>query len=102
MHLTVYGHCPQARAVIHAHPPIAISWTVAFPEDRELPGDCLSEIILAAGKIPIVEYARPGTQAMGNVLLPFIENYKIMILSRHGALSWGEKPGRGHYGYGTS
>lgn len=90
MHLAVYNQCPQARAVVHAHPPTAIAWTVAFPEDRELPGDCLSEIILATGKIPIVDYARPGTRAMGDVLLPFIRDYKVMILSRHGALSWGE------------
>ena len=90
MHLTVYNKCPKAQSVIHAHPPTAIAWTVAFPKDRELPNHCLSEIILAAGSIPIVKYARPGTQTMGDVLLPFIENHKIMILSRHGALSWGE------------
>ncbi len=90
MHLAVYNHCPRARAVVHAHPPTAIAWTVAFPEDRELPNHCLSEIILAVGKIPIIEYACPGTRAMGDVLLPFIEDHKVMILSRHGALSWGE------------
>ena len=90
MHLAVYNQCPQARAVIHAHPTTAIAWTVAFPRDKELPGDCLSEIILATGRIPIVDYARPGTRAMGDVLLPFIRDYKVMILSRHGALSWGE------------
>lgn len=90
MHLAVYNNNDKAQAVVHAHPPTAIAWTVAFPEAKELPNDCLSEIILAAGRIPIVGYARPGTQAMGEVLLDYIQEHKIMILSRHGGLAWGE------------
>lgn len=90
MHLAVYNQLPQARAVVHAHPPTAIAWSVAFPEDKELPNNCLSEVVLAAGHIPIVDYARPGTQDMGDVLKPLLAEHKIMILSRHGGLCWGE------------
>ncbi len=90
MHLAVYNHTGEAKAVVHAHPPTAIAWSVAFPDDKELPNGCLSEIILAAGRIPIVPYARPGTQGMGDVLKGFIDEHKIMILSRHGGLCWGD------------
>lgn len=90
MHLEVYKRCPEARAVVHAHPPTAIAWSVARPELRELPANCLSEVILAAGSIPFVPYARPGTKGMGDVLQPFLPERRVMILSRHGALSWGE------------
>ncbi len=90
MHLAVYKNCESAIAVVHAHPPTAIAWTVAFPEAKELPNNCLSEIVLAAGRIPIVPYARPGTLAMGEVLNPFLPEHKLLILSRHGALCWGE------------
>ncbi|MCJ8275590.1 MAG: class II aldolase/adducin family protein [Bdellovibrionales bacterium] len=90
MHLEVYKRCPEAQSVVHAHPPHAIAWTVAHPEMKELPNNCLSEIVLAAGKIPIADYARPGTQDMGDVLGPYLPNYKMMILSRHGALAWGD------------
>lgn len=90
MHLEVYKKCPDARAVVHAHPPTAIAWTVAHPEDKELPSECLSEVILAAGRIPIVPYARPGSLDMGTQLLPFLPECRAMILSRHGALCWGE------------
>jgi len=89
MHLEVYRNCPSAKAVVHAHPPHAIVWSVFDPSLKELPNRCLSEVILAAGSIPIVPYARPGTQAMGEVLKPFLPKNKLMILSRHGALSWG-------------
>lgn len=90
MHLEVYKKCPEAKAVVHAHPPTAVAWTVAFPEDQEIPSESLSEVILAAGRIPIVPYARPGTLDMGLNLHPFIPDYRAMVLSRHGALCWGE------------
>lgn len=90
MHLEVYRQCPKARCVVHAHPPTAVAWSVAYPELRELPSECLSEVILAVGRIPIVPYARPGTQQMGENLKEFLPGCRVMILARHGALSWGE------------
>ena len=90
MHLQIYKTCPEAKCVVHAHPPNAIAWTVACPELKELPAKSLSEVILATGGIPFVPYARPGSQEMGEVLKEFLPTNKAMILSRHGALSWGE------------
>lgn len=90
MHLAIYEHCSEAQAVVHAHPPTAIAYSVAFPQAKELPNRSLSEVILAAGTIPIVPYARPGTQQMGDVLRPHLPARKLMILSRHGALCWGQ------------
>ncbi len=90
MHLEVYRRCPKAKAVVHAHPPTAIAWSVARPELTELPSEGLSEIVLAVGSIPFVPYARPGGQGMGDALHPFLPERRVLILSRHGALSWGE------------
>ena len=90
MHLQVYQSCPLAKAVVHAHPPHAIAWSVAEPDLKELPNTCLLEVILAAGSIPMVPYARPSTQSMADVLTDFLPDRRLMILSRHGALSWGE------------
>jgi L-fuculose-phosphate aldolase len=90
MHLAVYGACPEARCVVHAHPPTAIAWTVARPELHELPAEGLPELILAAGRIPIVAYARPGTEDLGRALLPFLPQHRLLILARHGAVCWGE------------
>ena len=90
MHLAVYRAVPEARAVVHAHPPTAIAWTLARPELSELPSDSLPEVILAAGRIPVVPMAIPGTEAMGANLLPFLPAHRLMILARHGGLAWGE------------
>lgn len=90
MHLQVYRSSEKAKAVVHAHPPHAIAWSVAEPDLKELPSECLSEVILATGSIPFVPYARPGTQDMGERLTPFLPKHRALILSRHGALAWGE------------
>lgn len=90
MHLEIYRQCPQAKAVVHAHPPTAIAWTIARPELTELPAECMSELILAVGKVPVVPYARPGTLEMGTHLHPFLPSCRALLLARHGALCWGE------------
>ena len=90
MHLAVYRASADARVVVHAHPPTAIAWTLARPGLTELPTDTLPELLLAAGRVPIVPYARPGTEEMGTVLLPFLPAHRLLLLSRHGALAWGE------------
>lgn len=90
MHLAVYKKVPEAKCVVHAHPPTAIAWSVAHPELKELPGDSLSEVILSVGNVPIASYARPGTKEMGEAIEKFLPENRVMILSRHGALAWGE------------
>jgi L-fuculose-phosphate aldolase len=90
MHLEIYRQCPEARAVVHAHPPTAIAWTLARPELGELPADSLPEVVLATGRIPFVPYARPGTAQMGESLRPFLPRHRALLLTRHGAVCWGE------------
>jgi L-fuculose-phosphate aldolase len=90
MHLEIFKASPKARAVVHAHPPTAIAWSIAQPHLRKLPSECLSEVILATGDIPFVPYARPGTQQMGDNLKPYIPQHRAMILRNHGAVAWGE------------
>ena len=98
MHLSVYHKVSEAKAVIHAHPPAAIAWSIAHPDLKELPCDSCSELILALGKVPIVPYARPGTIEMGINLKKYLPETKVMILSRHGSLTWGENIEEAYFG----
>jgi L-fuculose-phosphate aldolase len=90
IHTEIYRSCPEARCVVHAHPPSAVAWTLAHAELKELPSDVLPEIVLGAGGIPVVDYARPGTPELSEGLKPFLPHRRAMILARHGAVSWGE------------
>ena len=89
LHLEVYKRCPEARAVVHAHPPTAIAWTVARTDLEQLPVDSVGEVILATGGIPIVPYATPGTEELANAIGKFLPVRRALILARHGALTWG-------------
>ena len=88
MHLEVYRNCPQAMAIVHAHPPTALAWTLTGVS--ELPSESLSEVILAVGRIPVARYARPGTESMGEALREFLPEHRVILLAHHGAISWGE------------
>jgi len=90
LHLAVYRRCPNARVVVHAHPPTAIAWSVARPHLRELPRDALSEVILAVGSIPIAPYAEPGTTKLVESIESLLPDHRAIILARHGAVAWGE------------
>lgn len=90
MHLEIYRLCRKAKAIVHAHPVYATAWSLARPEWTELPSDLLSETILGVGRVPIVPYARPGSEDMGMKLRPFLPECRALILSRHGAVAWGE------------
>ncbi len=90
MHQEIYKRCPAAKAVVHAHPPTAIAWTIAHPELTELPVEFMSELILAVGAVPVVPFARPGTIEMAENLAGSLPHRRTMILARHGALAWGE------------
>lgn len=98
MHLAIYRACPEARCIVHAHPPTAIAWTLARPDLSELPGEALPELILAAGRIPIVPYTRPGTEDVGSALLPFLPEHRLLVLARHGAVCWGPSPEEAYLG----
>lgn len=90
MHIMIYKNQPLAKAVFHAHPPTAVAYSVAHPKDQFFPLNFTSELILALGQVPIVTYRRPGTSQMGEALVPFLANSKVLILQFHGAVSWGE------------
>lgn len=90
MHLEIYRQCPKAKAIVHAHPPTAIAWTLARPDLKELPFDSLPEVVLATGRVPIADYARPGTSQMGDNLKSFLPAHRAILLARHGAVAWGE------------
>lgn len=90
LHLAIYQRCEKARAVVHAHPPIATAWSIARPDWTELPIGCVAEVILGAGSIPFAPYARPGTPDVAAAVEPYLPDHRVLVLSRHGALAWGE------------
>ncbi len=84
MHLEVYRQRPDARAVVHAHPPTATGFAVAgIPLDRAV----LAEVITTLGSIPIAEYATPSTEELPAAVRKYIRAHDGLLLANHGALA---------------
>jgi L-fuculose-phosphate aldolase len=84
MHLEVYRHRPDARAVVHAHPPTATGFAVAgIPLDRAV----LAEVITPLGSIPIADYATPSTEELPAAVRKYIKAHDGLLLANHGALA---------------
>lgn len=86
MHLRVYQEDPAVRAVVHAHPVYATSFSIAgIPLDEPI----LSEAMLQVGVVPVAHYAKPGTADVPNSIAPYVRGHAAVLLSNHGALTWG-------------
>ena len=90
IHLKIYEKCSTAKAVVHAHPPTAVAWSLAHPGFHELPCETLCEVTMDLGKIPIVTFETPGSSILANALDPYLPHCKALILAKHGTVAWGQ------------
>ena len=86
MHLKVYSKLPGAKAVIHAHPPLATAFAVCR---RPLDKNYMPEGVVALGVVPVADYATPSTDAVPRSVSPFLNGeYTAVLLANHGVLTW--------------
>jgi len=86
MHLACYEERPDVKAVVHAHPPISIAFTIA---DQSLAQCVLPEVVLTMGVVPTVEYETTGTQKLADKLRPVVREHDALLMDRHGAVCLG-------------
>ena len=87
MHLEVYKHRNDVRAVLHAHPIFATTLTVS---GLEFPVDVLPEVLLTLGNVPVTAYATPSSHEDAEVIRPFVKDYNALLLCQHGSLTYGK------------
>jgi L-fuculose-phosphate aldolase len=89
MHLAALRLRPDARCIVHSHPPtcIALSLIRHLRLDRVLP-----EVILSIGRLAVVPSARPISEDLGAALTGYVEKSDALILERHGTLTLGDTP----------
>lgn len=86
MHLRAYARRADVHAVVHAHPPTATAFAVA---GEDLAAPVLPEVILLMGRVPLLPYAQPGTEAMADAFEPFLAEHDAFLLANHGATTLG-------------
>ena len=83
-HQTVYKKRPDLQAVLHAHPPALVAFSVA----RVLPNTRLvANAWRTLGNITMAPYAVPGSQTLGdNIAAEFEKGFDIVVMENHGVV----------------
>ncbi len=86
-HRAIYKKRPDLRAIVHAHPPGLIAYSLAgkVPQTRVTP-----QAYDVCGPIGYAPYAMMGSQKLGeNIALTFSGGFNIAMLENHGVVCGG-------------
>jgi L-fuculose-phosphate aldolase len=86
-HRAVYEARPDVGAVLHAHSPALVAFSVAgrAPDTRVLP-----QAFDACGKVGFAPYAVPGSERLGRAIAAkFAEGCDVVVLENHGVVAVG-------------
>jgi L-fuculose-phosphate aldolase len=81
MHVALLQERSDVSAVVHAHPPHVVAFSLAgIPLTRCI----IPEIVVTIGSVPTVPYATPGTTELPDSLRGPIRHSDVLSLERHG------------------
>ncbi len=87
MHLRVYAERPDVQAVVHAHPPYATAYAIT---GQALDKPIIAEAVVTVGPVALAPYATPSTAAVADAIAPYLAGHDAILLSNHGALTYGQ------------
>jgi L-fuculose-phosphate aldolase len=89
-HQMIYERRPDFRAIVHAHTPALITFSIArqVPDTRIIP-----QAHHVCGEVGYAPYALPGSRQLGeNIAHTFAQEYDVVILENHGVVAAGPDP----------
>ncbi len=87
LHLACYRERPDVEAVVHAHPPICVAFTIAGVSMARC---VLPEVILTMGAVPTLPYRTTGTAGLAEQVGAAVRSHDAVMLERHGAVCVGD------------
>ncbi|MGO8757855.1 MAG: class II aldolase/adducin family protein [Terracidiphilus sp.] len=87
LHLEIYKAVPEAKAVVHCHPPHATAYAIT---GRVPPNLVIPEFEVFVGKVAISPYETPGTKVFAETVLPYVKQHNTVLLSNHGIVCWAD------------
>jgi len=87
LHLEIYKANPEARAVVHCHPPYATAFAMTGSAP---PAGLHSEFDTMIGPVAVAPYETPGTAEFARTVLPFVRESNTILLSNHGIVCWAD------------
>ncbi len=86
MHLACYRERADIEAVVHAHPPTCIAFTVAGVSMARC---VLPEVVLTLGSVPTLGYETTGTSDLAELVGSAMRLNDGVMMDRHGAVTVG-------------
>ena len=87
LHLEIFKAVPEARAVVHCHPPHATAFSLAGVVP---PTSMLAEHEVFVGPVAFVPYETPGTGEFARSVLPWVNDHNTILLANHGLVCWAD------------
>jgi L-fuculose-phosphate aldolase len=87
LHLEIYKEVPEAKAVVHCHPPHATAYAIT---GRVPPNLVIPEFEVFVGKVAISPYETPGTTKFAQTVIPFVRDHNTVLLANHGIVCWAD------------
>jgi len=84
LHMQIYETRPDLKAVLHAHPPTMIAFSLVrqVPDIRLVP-----DVLKICGDVGVAEYAVPGSALLGeNIARRFREGFSTVLMENHGCV----------------
>ena len=87
LHLEIYKAVPEAKAVVHCHPPHATAYAITgcLPPNLIIP-----EFEVIVGNVAVAPYETPGTAEFAQTVLPYVKTHNSVLLANHGIICWAD------------
>lgn len=87
LHLEIYKHVPEAKSVVHCHPPHATAYAIT---GKVPPNMIIPEFEVFVGKVAISPYKTPGTAEFAQTVIPYVRDHNTVLLGNHGIVCWAD------------
>jgi len=87
LHLEIYKSVPEAKSVVHCHPPHATAYAIT---GKVPPNMIIPEFEVFVGKVAISPYKTPGTAEFAQTVIPFVRDHNTVLLANHGIVCWAD------------
>lgn len=87
-HKSIYENRPDIKAVVHAHPPALVSYSIV----RQIPNtNIIPQAKNICGPIGYATYKLPGTDDLGKIIaIEFEKGFNAVIMENHGTVVGGK------------
>ncbi len=87
LHLEIYKSVPEAKSVVHCHPPHATAYAIT---GKVPPNNIIPEFEVFVGKVAISPYKTPGTLEFAQTVIPYVQQHNTVLLANHGIVCWAD------------